>query len=200
MLAAAEALTRAQPRPRRSLLFAAVGVEESGLLGSEYFCKHAPVPVGKIAANINIDGINIWGRTKDVAYVGLGKSTLDEVVRLAARQQGREVKPDQFPDRGHFYRSDQFNFARVGVPAVYLDEGTEFVGRPAGWGRERVEEYERQRYHQPSDQIDATWNLDGAVEDVQLLTVVALRVADAAAMPSWRAGDEFESARKRAPQ
>jgi Zn-dependent M28 family amino/carboxypeptidase len=196
MLAAAEAL--AQSKPKRSILFAAVGVEESGLLGSEYFVQHPTVPAGRIAADLNIDGINIWGRTRDVSFIGLGKSSLDDVVVRAAGEQGREVKPDPFPDRGHFYRSDQFSFARVGVPAVYLDEGTDFVGRPAGWGRAQVDEYVAKHYHQPSDQIDASWNLEGAVDDVRLLSVVGLRVANAPSAPAWKPGDEFEAARKHA--
>ena len=193
MLAAAEGL--AASKPQRSILFASVGVEESGLLGSEYYVKHPTVPTASIAANLNIDGINIWGRTHDISFIGLGKSTLDDVVIRAAGEQGRVVKPDPFPDRGHFYRSDQLNFARAGVPAVYLDEGTDFVGRPAGWGRAQVDEYVAKHYHQPSDQIDASWNFDGALDDVRLLSIVALRIADAPAMPTWRAGDEFEAAR-----
>jgi Zn-dependent M28 family amino/carboxypeptidase len=194
MLAAAEGLS--ETKPRRSILFAAVGVEESGLLGSEYFVHHADV--GKLAANLNIDGINIWGRTRDVAFIGLGKSSLDEVVKKAAGEQGRSVVPDPFPDRGHFYRSDQLNFARAGVPAVYLDEGTDFIGRPPGWGRQQVEEYVARNYHQPSDQINDAWNLDGAVDDIRLLTVVGLRIANAPSLPTWRPGDEFEAARKKA--
>jgi Zn-dependent M28 family amino/carboxypeptidase len=198
MLAIAEGLARA--RPRRSVLFASVGGEESGLLGSEYFCAHPPLPVGRIAADLNIDGINIWGRTRDVSSIGLGKSTLDAVVEAVARSQGRVVKPDPFPDRGHFYRSDQFNFARVGVPAIYLDNGVDFYGHDEQWGRARVEEYEQKRYHQPSDQIDASWNLDGAVDDARLLAVVGLRIADAPGLPAWRSGDEFEAARRHAPR
>src|SRR5206468_1698664 len=104
LLAIAGGMAEAKPRPRRSVLFAAVAAEESGLLGSEYFCAHPTVPAGRIAANLNIDGINIWGRTRDVTFIGLGKSSLDAVVQQAAAQQGRVVKPDQFPDRGHFYR------------------------------------------------------------------------------------------------
>jgi Zn-dependent M28 family amino/carboxypeptidase len=198
MLNAAEAIVGAGAKPRRSILFAAVGVEESGLLGSEYFAKHPIVPVGRIAADINIDGINIWGRTRDVEFTGLGKSSLDDVVIAAAKAQGRVVKPDQFPDRGHFYRSDQFSFARVGVPGVYVGRGLDFVGHEPGWGKERVEEYVKTRYHQPSDQMDASWNLDGAVDDLRLLVTVGLRVADAPGLPTWKPGDEFEAARRQA--
>src|SRR5262249_27029457 len=126
MLAIAEGMASARPAPKRSVMFAAVAAEESGLLGSEYFCEHPPLLPGRISANLNIDGININGRARDVTYIGLGKSSLDGVVQAAAKAQGRVVKPDQFPDRGHFYRSDQFNFARIGVPAVYLESGTDF--------------------------------------------------------------------------
>ncbi len=189
----------ARGKPKRSVLFAAVAAEESGLLGSQYLCAHPPVPPARIAADLNFDGLDIWGRTRDVTLIGLGKSSLDDVVRAAAAQQGREVKPDAFPERGMFYRSDQFNFARIGVPSVYASSGTDFVGRPAGWGRERIDEYVRVRYHQPSDQIDASWDWSGALDDVRLLTVVALRLADAAAMPRWNKGDEFEAARPRLP-
>ncbi|HEY7953826.1 MAG TPA: M28 family peptidase [Polyangia bacterium] len=198
LLQAASALTRAKPRPARSILFAAVGVEEAGLLGSEYFCRHPIVPAGRIAADLNFDGVNIFGRTRDVELIGLGKSTLDAIVGRAAAAQNRTLKPDQFPDRGYFYRSDQFSFARIGVPGVYLNGGLDMIGRPKGWGRARVEEYIRTRYHQPSDVMDATWNLDGAVDDLRLMTTVGLRIADAPTLPSWRPGDEFEAARKRA--
>jgi hypothetical protein len=198
MLAMAEGLAEARPSPKRSILFLGAAAEESGLLGSEYFCGHPIVPAGRIAANINIDGINIWGRTRDVNYIGLGKSSLDDVVMRAAREQNRVVRPDQFPDRGHFYRSDQFSFAKIGVPAVYLEYGTDFVGHDSQWGRERVEEYERLHYHQPSDEYRPTWNLEGAVDDVRLLSTIALRIADAPRMPAWRPGDEFEAVRRRA--
>jgi Zn-dependent M28 family amino/carboxypeptidase len=198
LLVAAQALARAEPRPRRSILFAAVGVEESGLLGSQYLCEHPPVPAGRITANLNIDGANIWGRTRDLGFVGFGKSTLDDLVAALAREQGRVLKPEAFPERGHFYRSDQFSFARIGVPAIYLDHGIDYVGRPADWGKQRVDEYLSQHYHQPSDQIDTSGNFDGAVDDVRLLVAAGLRIADAAAPPAWRPGDEFEAARKRA--
>ncbi len=115
-----------------------------------------------------------------------------------AKQQGRVVKPDQMPDRGHYYRSDQFSFAEIGVPALYLDTGTDFIGRPPGWGKEQIEDYEAHRYHQPSDQIDDSWNYDGMIEDAQLGFWTGLLLANAAQMPSWKPGDEFEAARKKA--
>jgi Zn-dependent M28 family amino/carboxypeptidase len=198
MLDVAEAMTALEPRPKRSIVFAAVAAEESGLLGSQYFCEHPIVPPGKIAANLNIDGINIWGKTTDLSYVGLGKSTLDDVVGAVARAQGRQLVGDDRPDKGNFYRSDQFNFAKIGVPAMYLKAGVHHPGHDEAWGRALKEKYDNERYHQPGDQIDATWNLDGAVDDVQLMTVALVRVADAPKMPEWRHGDEFEAARKQA--
>ncbi len=172
--------------------------EEQGLLGSEYLAKYPPLPAGRIAANINIDGINIFGRTRDLTLIGYGKSNLDSLIAQLARMQGRVVVPDQFPDRGSFYRSDQFNLARAGVPAAYFSEGTDFVGRPAGWGREQIEKWEATHYHQPSDEFHADWDLSGAVEDVQLDFYLGLKVANLDALPAWNTGDEFEAARKKA--
>jgi Zn-dependent M28 family amino/carboxypeptidase len=175
-----------------------VAAEEQGLLGSQYFAEHPTVAAGRIAANINYDGGNIWGRTRDVTYVGKGKSTLDTIADEVAQRQGRVVKPDQFPDRGHFYRSDQFNFAKIGVPALYLDTGTDFIGKPEGWGRQQVEYYEEHHYHQPSDEIRPDWNFDGMIDDATLGFWAGLIVANADRMPAWLPGDEFEAARKSA--
>ncbi len=190
------ALARAaslSPRPRRSLLFLAVTAEEQGLLGSEYYCAHPTFAPGRIAADLNMDTLNVDGRTTDVGYVGLGKSTLDDVVRSVAAGQGRTVRGDAFPDRGSFYRSDQFSFAKIGVPSIYVSGGPGFVGRPPGWGEARVVDYETHRYHQPSDEYDPRWDWSGAVQDVELLLESGFAVANADALPSWRAGDEFAS-------
>ncbi|HEY6643116.1 M28 family peptidase [Povalibacter sp.] len=184
--------------PRRSVMLLFVAAEEQGLLGSKYFAEHPTMPPGKIAANINFDSGNIWGRTKDVTYIGKGKSSLDAVLEAVAATQGRIVLGDQFPDRGSFYRSDQFNFAKIGVPALYTNSGTDFIGKPAGWGREQRENYEKTSYHQPSDQINDSWNFDGMIEDAQLGFWTGLNVANADAMPTWVPGDEFEAARKKA--
>jgi Zn-dependent M28 family amino/carboxypeptidase len=198
VLAIARALKSLATPPRRSVLFNFVGAEEQGLLGSQYYAQHPTFEPGRIAANINYDGGNIWGRTRDITYIGKGKSTLDDVVEQIAARQGRVVKPDQMPDRGHFYRSDQFNFAKIGVPALYLDNGFDFIGREPGWGKAQVEDYEEHRYHQPSDEIAPDWNFDGMIEDVQLGFWTAYIVGNAASMPSWIPGDEFEAVRKAA--
>src|SRR5262249_51275310 len=130
VLSIAKAVADLPTAPKRSMYFALVTAEEQGLLGSEYLAKHPPVPAGAIAANINIDGINWFGRTRDISLVGLGKSTIDNDVIALAKEQGRSVVPDQFPDRGVFYRSDNFNFAKIGVPTAYLKTGTDVIGKP----------------------------------------------------------------------
>jgi hypothetical protein len=198
MLAVASAYTRLPTPPRRTIVFASVTAEEQGLLGSEYLAKHPPVPAGRIAANINIDEVNIWGRTKDVSVVGLGKSSLDAPIREILAAQGRAAKDDPFPDKGHFYRSDQFNLAKVGVPAAYFDCGTDFIGKPSGWGAQQIDHYEKVDYHQPTDEYRDSWDLSGAVEDLQLDFYLGLHVANAGAMPTWNKGDEFEAVRKKA--
>jgi Zn-dependent M28 family amino/carboxypeptidase len=195
VLAIARSIAALPVRPRRSTLILFVAAEEQGLLGAKYYAKHPTVPPGRIAANLNIDGGSIWGRARDVTMIGMGKSTVDDVAQSVAKFQGRVLKPDQFPDRGHFYRSDQFAFAQIGVPALYFDVGTEVADRPAGWGKEQIEKWEDQQYHQPSDQLDASWNFDGMVEDVRLAFYTGWLIGNADAMPSWRKGDEFEAAR-----
>jgi Zn-dependent M28 family amino/carboxypeptidase len=199
LLAMAKAFKELPQAPKRSVLFLFVAAEEQGLLGSEYWAKHPSFHPGKIAANINYDGGNFWGRTEDLTYVGFGKSSaLDSLIQgLAARQQ-RTVVPDQFPDRGFFYRSDQFNFAKIGVPAVYLDTGTKFRGRPASWGQEVMAKFEANDYHQRSDEIGPDWNYDGMIEDTQLGFYAGVIIANNPQMPAWNPGDEFEAARKKA--
>jgi Zn-dependent M28 family amino/carboxypeptidase len=130
--------------------------------------------------------------------IGLGKSNLDDRIKALAAMQGRVVVADQFPDKGFFYRSDQLTFARIGVPAAYLDSGTEVIGQSLGWGKQRQTEYEDRRYHQPSDELRPEWNFEGAVEDGQLCFYLGLQVANALRMPAWKPGDEFEAARKKA--
>ena len=198
VLAIARAFAALPQRPRRSVLMLFVAGEEQGLLGSKYYSLHPTFAPGRIAANINFDGGNFLGRTKDITYVGYGKSSLDAIANALAQKQGRVVVPDQFPDRGYFYRSDQFNFAKIGVPAMYFNAGTDFIGKPAGWGRKMKEEWEEHTYHQPSDQIDDTWVFDGMIEDATIGFEAGYVVAQADQMPTWNPGDEFEATRKKA--
>ena len=198
VLAIAKAFTELPQPPSRSIMFLFVGAEEQGLLGSKYYAEHPTVHPGKMAANINIDGGNIWGRTRDIAQVGGGKSNIDDVVAHFARLQGREIKPEAYPDRGFYYRSDQFNFAKIGVPAIYLDEGVDFRDRPAEWGRQQIESWEAVRYHQPSDELTDDWSFAGMIEDAQLAFNAGLAIATMENTPVWNPGDEFEAARKKA--
>ena len=197
-LAIAKAIASMPQAPRRSVIFAAVAAEEQGLLGAKYLAAHPPIPPGRIAANINMDGMSILGRTRDLTMIGLGKSELDRCIMGLAALQGRTIVPDQHPDKGFFYRSDQFALAQIGVPAAYFDAGTEVVGKPAGWGKAQQEEWEAKHYHQVSDELGPTWDFSGAVEDAQLYLHLGLKVANEAALPAWNPGDEFEAARKRA--
>jgi hypothetical protein len=201
LLAAARALSAVPERTRRTLLVLFVAAEEQQYLGSKYYTEHPTVPVAQIAADVNLEGAferEIFGRTRDATLIGMGKSSLDQIAESVARSQGRTLRPDQFPDRGYFYRSDQFSFARVGVPTLNFGEGTEVIGRPVDWGRQQVEDWERHKYHQPADKLDDSWNFDGVIEDAQLVMLSAWLIAQADTMPTWKPGDEFEAARKQA--
>lgn len=198
LLTIARAITSLPQPPRRSVMFAFVGAEEQGLLGSKYLAAAPPVPAGKMAAVINIDGINHLGQTHDINLIGNGKSNLDPIVEAVAKWQERIVVPDYFPDRGYYYRSDQFSLAKIGVPGIYLHSGVKVVGKPDGWGKAQLDQWVERTYHQPSDEYDPAWNLGGAIQDAQLLMHVGLRIADQAEMPAWLPGDEFEAARKAA--
>ena len=198
VLGIVQALRSLPARPRRSILVLFPAAEEAGLLGSQYFTEHLPLPAGKIAANLNYDGGNIWGRSRDITQVGKGKSSLDAVVARVAGQLVRTVQVDQFPDRGTFYRSDQFNFAKIGVPALYLKTGTDFIDRPSDWGKQQILAFESKRYHQPSDQLGSDWNFEGMVDDARFGFLATLEIANADRAPSWTPGDEFEAARRAA--
>jgi Zn-dependent M28 family amino/carboxypeptidase len=198
LLAVAEAFAALPERPARTILFASVTAEEQGLLGSEYLAQHLPLHRGLLAANVNIDGASIWGRTEDVPVIGLGKSSLDDWIRAIAEMQGRRVVPEAFTDKGSYYRSDHLSFARLGVPAAYLDAGTQIVGQPPGSGGERRQAWQDAHYHQPSDDLTPDWNFDGVVENARLLFLLGVKVANAPRAPAWRPGDEFEAARLQA--
>ena len=198
VMAIAKALVALPEAPRRTSLIAFVGAEEQGLLGSLYFANNPTFAPGRIAANINYDNPNILGDTHDVTFVGLGKSSIDQILELIAGEQGREVKPDQFADKGYFYRSDQFSLAKIGVPAMYLKPGIEYVDRPPEWGREQQEHYTTVHYHQPSDEYNDSWDFQGLIEDALLGYWTGLAIANTDEMPVWNEGDEFEAARLKA--
>jgi Zn-dependent M28 family amino/carboxypeptidase len=195
VLEIAKALKQTQPQPRRSSLFLMVTAEEKGLLGSEYYSLNPLYPLAKTAANINIDGVNQWGPTKDISVIGLGASDLDDYLRQAAQEQGRTITPDPEPEKGFYYRSDHFNFAKQGVPALDPDSGIDYIGKSAEWGKSKRDEYTANDYHAPSDQVKPDWDLSGAAQDAQLLMAVGYRVANADKLPEWKPGNEFKAKR-----
>jgi Zn-dependent M28 family amino/carboxypeptidase len=181
--------------PRRTILFLSVTAEEQGLLGSRYYAEHPLYPLARTALDINMDGMNVNGQTRDIVQIGRGASTLDDVVETAAKEQGRRVKSDPEPEKGLYYRSDHFEFAKNGVPSFDPESGVEFIGRPEGWGLEERRRYTAERYHKPADKIQPDWDLSGAVEDSQLYLLVGYRVANEARMPEWFPGSEFKAMR-----
>jgi Zn-dependent M28 family amino/carboxypeptidase len=191
----AKAFAQLPKPPRRSVIFLSVTAEEKGLLGSLYYALHPVYPLNKTAAVINMDGMNVLGKTKDVIIVGYGQSNLDDIVKKYAVAQGRVVKPDETPEHGSYYRSDHFSFAKVGVPALDPKSGVDFVGHPDGWGLQQQKEYTANRYHKPADVFDPNWDLSGAVEDLQLLFEVGNDVANSRTWPEWSAKSEFRAKR-----
>ena len=192
----ARAFATLEPRPARSVLFLAVTAEEKGLLGAKYYAEHPLYPLKQTLANINMDGASLFGRRADIGIVGLGNSTLDDLVVAAAKKQNRTVRGDLSPEKGFYYRSDHFEFAKVGVPALYLDkiEG-DYPGKPGDFGKRKHDEYSERDYHKPSDEIKADWDFTGAVDDTRLLFEVGDAVANAAKWPEWKAGTEFKARR-----
>jgi Zn-dependent M28 family amino/carboxypeptidase len=181
----------AAPHPRRSLLFVFVTAEESGLLGSGYFAEHPTVPIADVVANLNIDGGNVLGRIRDLNVLGEHKSSLGPALARYVAPMGLRLSPDEHPEQGHFYRSDHFSFAKAGVPAVSIGAGVDFVGRPAGWGKEQEEDYTAHRYHQPSDEYRPDFELSGATQLADVVLGFGTALANAPATPTWNAGAEF---------
>ena len=185
------AFTKLNPPPKRSVLFMATTAEEAGLLGAKYYTQHPLYPLEKTLADINIDGVNPWGKSRDVEDLTDGNSTLDDLLGQAAGRQGRVLKPNSEPEKGGFYRVDTFEFAKAGVPALHAARGVEIIGKPPEYGKQKRDEYTAKHYHQPSDQVDPAWDLSGAVQDVQLLFEVGYQVANGDKFPEWKAGSEF---------
>lgn len=195
LLEEARAFVAMPTPPKRSILFLAVTAEEQGLLGSAYYALQPIYPLAKTAAVINMDGLNQYGKTADITVIGLGASELDDYARVAAAEQGRTLRPDAEPEKGFYYRSDHFNFAKQGVPAFDPDAGVEFIGKPPEYGKQKRDEYTSKYYHSPQDEIHADWDMTGAVDDLRLFLTMGYRVAENAKMPEWRAGNEFKAAR-----
>ena len=183
--------------PKRSVLFLAVTAEEQGLLGSQYYATNPLYPIEKTVAVINMDGLNTWGKTSDIVVMGYGASDLDDYARAAAEEQGgRVLVPDAEPEKGYYYRSDHFNFAKVGVPAFYPGSGITFIGKDSTYGMQKRAEYVANHYHKPSDDIKPAWDLSGAVQDAQFYYKIGYRVAIAPTWPQWKPGNEFRAVRE----
>jgi len=191
----AHAFTRLPSPPRRSILFLAVTAEEQGLLGSQYYSVTPIYPLAKTVADVNMDSWNVHGRTKDLTLIGYGASDLDDYARDAAGEQGRVVHGDAEPEKGFYYRSDHFNFAKQGVPALNPDAGVNYIGKPAEYATQVRSEWNEKRYHTPKDVVLPEWDLAGTREDLMVLFAVGYRVAQADKFPEWKPGNEFEAKR-----
>ncbi|HEV2829066.1 MAG TPA: M28 family peptidase [Pyrinomonadaceae bacterium] len=199
VLAIAEALSKlpAAQRPRRSSLFLFPTAEEQGLIGAEWYSKHPLVPLEKTAANVNLDSMNVLGRTHDFIPLGAERSTLLAVVQAVARERGMRVSPDARPEQGSFFRSDHFPFARVGVPSISLKEGNDYVGRSKEWGEEQFKAYNTAHYHQPSDEYRESWDFSGMLQEAEIAMTIGMRIANDAAIPRFNPNDEFAKGQRR---
>ena len=191
----AEAFQTLKRPPHRSLIFLSVTGEEQGLLGSEYYATHPTFPTAKTAAVINMDALNIYGRMKDITVVGYGLSELDGYIEAAAKEEGRTVNPDPTPEKGSYFRSDHFPFAKQGIPAVYPSGGVDHVEHGREWTLALKEKYTAENYHKPSDEFDPNWDLSGAIDDLRLLFKVGYRLAMESTFPNWKEGTDYKAKR-----
>lgn len=196
LLEIAAAFTKA-PKPSRSVVFISVTGEEQGLLGSEYYTTHPVYPVLKTVADINMDVLQPFGRMKDIGVVGYGQSELDTYAEQGAAEQHRTVHGEPDPSGGWYFRSDHFNFAKVGIPSLYIENGIESVTHEAGWGKAQGEEYNHTRYHSPKDEYSDAWDFSGMVEDARLLFRIGQRLSNERSFPKWKPGSEFKAIREK---
>ena len=186
----------ALPRaPERSVAFLAVTAEESGLIGSSWYAEHPAIPMNRSVGGLNMDSMNVYGPTRDIVVVGYGNSELEDLLRVKAEAQQRTVKPEEHPERGYYYRSDHFNFARHGVPMLYAEGGSEHAELGPEYLAAKNDEYLKNRYHSPRDEVQDDWDLRGVVQDIELYFAIGLEVADSDAWPNWFEGNEFRAIR-----
>lgn len=197
LLEIAEAFAQLQEKPQRSVLFLAVTAEEQGLLGSEYYAQNPIYPLEKTVANINMDALNFMGKMKDLTIVGYGQSELEAYAAEAVKAQKRYIMPDQNPEKGYFFRSDHFSFAKVGVPALYASGEHEQAEKGVEWTQAQSDQWLSQNYHQPSDEfIEDEWDFSGMVQDAQLLFEIGYTLSNESTFPQWKEGSEFKSIRE----
>jgi Zn-dependent M28 family amino/carboxypeptidase len=196
LLELARAYTKLAEKPKRSILFLSVTAEEQGLLGAKYYAENPLYPLKKTLANINMDSLNVWGKTSDLVVVGLGNSTLDDLITGILKEHGRTVTGDAEPQKGHYYRSDHFEFAKQGVPALEPEMGTIFPGKAADFSKQKRDGYDANDYHKPSDEVKADWDLAGAVDDLGVLFELGVKVANGDKFPTWKDGVEFKARRE----
>jgi len=196
LLEVARAYAEADRRPPRSILFMAAAAEEGGLRGSQFYATHPTFPPGKIAADLNIDGIQVVGKALDYTFLGSDKTTLGPVIAWAEKEFNFKNVPDPEPGQGSYYRSDHFNFAKVGVPAVSIDQGNAFEGKDPEWGKRQWEDYNENRYHRPSDEYDPNWDFSGLVKLGRIAGAIGWILATEDGLPSWQPGDEFLASRE----
>jgi Zn-dependent M28 family amino/carboxypeptidase len=196
ILEIAHALAQVKPAPKRSIVFLAVTAEEKGLLGAKYYAAHPLYPLERTLADINLDVINLWGPTKDLISIGKGNSTLDDLLVELAQEHGRTVAADADPEKGYYFRSDHFEFAKQGVPALDPKGGREYVGKSADFGKKKQDEYTAKDYHKQSDEVKPDWDLSGAAEDMRVFAELGYRVAQGERYPEWKPDSEFKAKRE----
>ena len=197
LLELARAFKSLKHKPERTVVILAVTAEEQGLWGSAYYAQNPVYPIAKTLANINIDGLNYYGPTKDIIVIGQGQNELEDYLKEEAAKVNRVIEYESHPEAGFYYRSDHFNFAKAGVPALFTETGTEVIGKDPGYGKEKADEYTARHYHRPSDQFDPAWVFDGAIEDLKLFFNVGKRLASADNFPNWKSGSEFKAIREK---
>jgi Zn-dependent M28 family amino/carboxypeptidase len=191
----ARAYKSLNPAPKRSIVFLSVTAEEQGLLGSQYYAENPLYPLKSTLADINMDGLNTWGKTSDMTIIGLGNSTLDDIAADVLRSHQRTITTDPEPEKGFFYRSDHFQFAKQGVPAFDPDSGINYIGKPADYGKQKRDYYTAHDYHKPSDEVKPDWDLSGAVDDLRVFFEIGYKVAQGDTFPEWKPGTEFKAKR-----
>jgi len=196
LLEIADAFAHQQPAPQRSILFLSTTLEEAGLLGSRYYALHPARPLARTVAAINMDELIPWGRTHDMAIIGMGESQMDDYLRDALKPAARTITGDEEPEKGFFYRSDQLNFARAGVPVLFARGGFDKLDGGKAAGKAAYDDFTANRYHKTTDEYDPNWDLSGVIEDVQALYTVGKRLADESTFPQWAADSEFRAARE----